>query len=184
MKKILIIIFLIMAIFQMMVLATAIDIGSAAIVGEECAPSATYINKGVTATGTGKITSVEIFAYLELANCEVATFYVVSGNNLSTRDYETVQIDGQNPGVVPGGSKQTATVDLDVEEGDYIGIYFTSGCIYFNYSGGDGIWHSEGTDEIPADNVAFSPLSDIPMSLYGTGATVEAGNAIFFGMAF
>jgi len=178
MKKILLIIFLIMAIFQMVVLATDIDIGSAATdrgtSGFE--DSYTIVVKENPANETGKITSIEIWAYQDMTGVEVATFYVVSGSNFSTRDSEAI------PGTVTAGAKRTFTVDLDVVAGDYIGIYWTGGHIELDTSG-EGVWFTMG-DDIPADNVEFMFLHPSTVSLYGTGATVEAGNAIFFGMAF
>ncbi|MBA7591969.1 hypothetical protein ES708_34140 [subsurface metagenome] len=75
----------------------------------------TNVNIGNPANASGKITSVEIWANTILFDCKVGIFYVVSGNILSTRDW--VQI-----GTVTAGAKKTFEVDLEVEEGDYIGI--------------------------------------------------------------
>ena len=73
----------------------------------------TIVAKANPAEKAGKITSVEIWANSELANCEVATFFVVVGNQLSTRDNDTI-------GTVTAGEKKTFPVDLNVEIGDYL----------------------------------------------------------------
>ena len=179
MKKILLIIAITLLMFQMIVLATAIDIGSPAINRASWISYQTSVQKTNPANASGKITSVEIWAYSNMSNCEVATFYVVSGNNLSTRDTQAI-------GSVSSGSKQTFEVDLNVQEGDYIGIYYETGGIEMDVSGGAGKWYKSG-DNIPCTDVTFGFSAGHIMSLYGTGATEEEeeeANAIFFGTAF
>jgi len=142
----------------------AIDIGPAAI------DRSTFFDSGYTivakenpANDTGTITRVEIFAVSgkDLADCEVATFYVVSGDNLSTRDSETI-------GSVTSGSKQTFSgLDMDVQSGDYIGIYYSAGQLERDASG-DGTWY-QGGDRIPCTNFGFITWDNIAVSLYGTG---------------
>jgi len=164
MKKILLVIVIVFCLFQMVVLAIDIDIGSAAIDrGEALAANYTFIDKNNPANASGIITSVEIWANDALSNCEVATFYVVSGNKLSTRDYETI-------GTVAAGSKQTFPVDLDVEEGDYIGITYSAGSLDED-SFGVGRWYLSG-DNIPCSDHFFSEASVRTISLYGTGVTL------------
>jgi len=155
-----------------------IDIGSAA---EDRAFDGTFgytrVDKANPANETGTITSIEIWAGTSLENCEVATFFVVSGNFLSTRDTHTI-------GAVTGGSKQTFSgLSLDVQAGDYIGIYFTAGTLDQGEAG-VGLWYIQ-SDEIPCVNTEFSWYGEGEISLYGTGATVGvAANAIMFGFAF
>jgi hypothetical protein len=168
MKKILIIIALILLMFQMAVLATAIDIGAAATNRTSEKFTGTYMVIVNPADGTGKITSVEIYAVsgYNLTLVEVATFYVVSGNFLSTRDWEYI-------GNVTAGSKQTFVVDLDVVAGDYIGIYFASGGKIEADS--TGTYMSKAGDNIPCTNIEFSSPVAGTISLYGTGETVAVG---------
>ena len=124
----------------------------------------TLINKGNPANASGKIDSIEIYAIQDLTNVEVATFFVVSGNYLSTRDTYDI-------GNVAGGSKQTISVDLDVQKNDYIGIFCSSAQnIECDETGGSGLWYKTG-DQIPCENVSFSSYSAYVISLYGTGAT-------------
>jgi len=164
MKKILLIIFTIILILSVNVLAVVIDIGMPAInrANSFIGPR-TAINKGNPANETGTITSVEIWATTDLTDCEVATFFVVSGNNLSTRDHEAI-------GTVTAGSKQTFPVDLDVQAGDYLGIYYSGGEIERD-AGGDSVW-IDSADRIPCVDYTFTLPPEGIISLYGTGATV------------
>lgn len=135
----------------------------------------TWINKDNPANATGKITSIDIWIALsDSANTTIATFYVVSGNNLSTRDY-------QNIGTVTKGSKQTFVVDLDVEEGDYIGFWGSTTPRVDN-TGHPGLWRLS-SNRIPCANLEFTFYADMGFYLYGTGTTV-VGNALFFGANF
>lgn len=122
----------------------------------------TLINKGVVANASGKLTSVEIYCNISLANCKVATFYVVSGNNLSTRDHQLI-------GAVPAGSKQILSVDLNVVAGDYLGLYYPTGRIDNDLSGGAGMWYTLNSDNIPCTNKTFQSVSGYILSLEGKG---------------
>ena len=163
MKKILLTILTIITILSINVLAVDIDIGCPAIDRGSSLGVRTMVNKGNPANADGIITNVEIYACsgYTLTNCEVAIFYVVSGNNLTTRDYEYI-------GNVVGGSKQTFAVNLDVHTGDYIGIY-ADNYLERDTSGGDGLWYVSG-DKIPCTNQAFDLNSAWVVSLYGYSA--------------
>ena len=147
---------------------TAIDIGDEAINRTNgWADVITIVNQGNPANETGIITSIEIWAHLNMSNVEVATFFVVSGNNLSTRDTHTI-------GSVTAGSKQTFSgLNLSVQAGDYIGISFSAGSIECD-SSGSGNWNLAG-DNIPCTDTTFTSLAGWHISLYGTGATPAAG---------
>jgi len=179
MKKTLLIIVIVFLVFQMIVLAIVIDIGPGAI----NRPSGwggdrTFVDNANPANASGTITSVEIWATVDLIDCEVATFYVVSGNDLSTRDFHTI-------GTVTSGSKQTFSgLNITVNAGDYLGIRFSSGTVDYNSSGGAGVWYING-DYIPCTNQTFSYAAGYVISIYGTGtAEEEEENAIFFGCNF
>ena len=182
MKKILLITFLIMAIFQIMVLAMTIDIGCPAVDRENIYSSNVYtvVNIGNPANASGHITEVEIYPSDDdnMLDVKVATFFIVSGNNLSTRDYEMI-------GTVVKGAKRTFTVNIDVLEGDYIGFVASNGArIKSLTTGGEGTWYSPiDTDYIPCTNKTFGVDEGWDISLYGTGVT-EKTNAIFFGTNF
>jgi len=174
MKKILLIIFIIILILSVNILAVDIDIGMPAIDRGTTMAGWTIINQENPANETGKITSVEIWANTNMTDCEVAIFYVVSGDFLSTRDTQYI-------GAVTSGSKQTFPVDLDVVAGDCIGIFATAK-VEYDASGFNNVWRLSG-DYIPCSNVEFSIGTGDAVSLYGTGTTVEEEeiNAFFFG---
>jgi hypothetical protein len=154
--------------FNVVGFSTIIDIGAAATNRTSEKFTGTYIVTINPADGTGKITNVEIYAVTgyNLTLVEVATFYVVSGNFLSTRDWEYI-------GNVTAGSKQTFIVDLDVTVGDYIGIYFASGGKIEADS--TGTYMSKAGDNIPCTNIEFTSPVAGTISLYGTGETVAVG---------
>ena len=168
MKKILLLITIILLLFQMMVLATDIYVGNPAIDrGTVRVSGSTYVDY-VSANKTGTITQVQIYVVAgnDLVDCEVAIFYVpgADADNLTTRDTEFI-------GAVVGGAVRTFDVDLDVEAGDYIGIYFTGGQIETDSSGFLGIFSKAG-DWIPCDDVDFAGFAGDAISVYGTGTTV------------
>ncbi|GAH36964.1 unnamed protein product, partial [marine sediment metagenome] len=148
----------------------------------------TIVDACTSADGTGKITTVEVWVYSAGAGCKVAIFYRPDSsgapNNLTARDSEIVQIDGEESGVIPSGSKQTFTVDLDVVEGDFIGIYGTSGSIEMEAEASDGYWYEAG-DQTSCINVEFAETTGKILSLRGIGATEEEeANAVWFGTNF
>jgi len=141
----------------------SIDIGSPAIYGTHYYTDTNYtrINKVNPANGSGKITSVQIYAHSAMTGLEVGIFYVLSGNNLTCRSYATI-------GNVGAGYSQH-NVNLTVEAGDFIGFYCASGLIRLNTGTFPGNWQIVG-DYIPCTNTAFANSSTtIPMALYGTG---------------
>ena len=143
----------------------AIDIGTPAVTAGQSCDSATMVNSINPANASGTITTVEIWARsgYDLVGCRVAIFYVVSGNNLSTRDTEYI-------GSVIGGSKQAFSVNLDVEIGDYIGIYYTAGKLRVDAITGNGRWVFYG-NAIPCTDITFELISPSTLRLYGTGTT-------------
>ncbi len=148
-----------------------IDIGSAAIDRNTYGtPGYTWIYNDNPANASGSITSVEIFAVsgYDLSDFEVAIFYIVSGANMSTRDYETI-------GSVTGGSKQTFSgLDMDVETGDFIGGYWSAGRLELGNASGVTYYYLSG-DNIPCTDLTFSYASNYTGSIYGEG---EVGGGV------
>jgi len=126
----------------------------------------TIVNRTGPALYSGTVKRVRIWANKTLYNCEIATFYVVNGNNLSTRDNQTI-------GTVTAGSAKEITVDLDVQAGDYIGMYYTSGKMDVSTSGGNGLWYLSGQDGIPCVNREFSFANGYVISLEGVVITPQ-----------
>ena len=160
MKKILLIIFIFL-VLSILVLA-AISIGSPAIDRSgSVAGGYTEVDKNSAANESGTVNKVRIYAVsgYDMTDVEVGIFYIVSGDNLTTRDSEYI-------GTVVGGSVQTFDVDLTVEAGDYIGAYWPGGRIEKNASGAIGDWRKSG-DNIPCSNAAFSFYADRIMSING-----------------
>lgn len=139
-----------------------LSVGAPPIVRDDFGATNTYIDGSCSCSWSGTITRVQIYAFSNLSNCEVATFYKV-GNNFSTRDTETI-------GSVTSGSIQTFTVDLTVQAGDYIGCYFTAGGIYKSTSGSP-VWIATG-DQIPCTDVSFG-ASTGTISLIGFSDTSQ-----------
>lgn len=120
----------------------------------------TIINKGVPAQASGTVKLVAIWASYSMSNVEVATFYEVSPGRYSTRDTQSIG------GTIFAGSRREYNVNLDVQVGDLIGIYFTSGHIEKDVSGYSGTWSTRG-DYIPCTNKSFSSYSGYCISLEG-----------------
>lgn len=171
MKKLLLISLIVFCIFQMVVMALEITMGNEAIDRIHAYGSGyTMVDRGNPANASGTITTVEIWAGVTIQSCEVAIFYVVSGNNLSTRSNQAI-------GTVLSGAKRTFVVDLAVEAGDYIGLKMPSGdsiqCV--TDTPVIGVWKKFG-DYIPCTNQTFSEENNVElMSIKGIGATPSVG---------
>jgi len=163
-----------------------IDIGNAATDRASTAPeNNTWVDNINPANASGTITSVEFYFTGAVTNVLVATFYRPDPdnfpNNLSTRDTEAI-------GNLAGGYHQLE-VNLDVTEGDYIGIYFSSSSLEKdNVSADDKAWY-KSLDNIPCTNTTFSLDTYNKISLYGTGTTevpsvTKKKNVIFMGSNF
>lgn len=117
----------------------------------------TRINANNPANKTGVLTKVAVYMSRAATSLEVATFYKVDSNTLSTRDCV-------NLGNVPAGYSEH-TVSLQVVKDDLIGCFFPSG--YIRRSDvGDGYWSQSG-DHIPCTNQSFSFYSPRTISLCG-----------------
>jgi hypothetical protein len=150
----------------------SIDVGSpASDRTATLSPTYTMVNQNNPANDTGTLDTVEIWFENTLGsgdNCDVATFYVVSGNNLTSRDIASL-------GSVTQGSKQTFSgLSIAVSSGDYLGKYSSTG--YIERDGtGVGYWYVSG-DKLPCTNQAFSSTANRIPSLYATGATAGTYN--------
>jgi hypothetical protein len=114
------------------------------------------------ANASGTINSVEVYAESNLSNFVVATFFLISGSTYECRDSQSI-------GSVTSGSKQTFEVDLDVEAGDFIGGYWTSGDMERDTSGYAGIMDKPGDYTTPTDQIEYHLWTGDAISIYGTG---------------
>ena len=121
--------------------------------------SYTIVDKNNPAIANGYITTVQIYSVIQMTSVAVGIFSA-AGDNLTTRDYVTI-------GVVPEGL-QKFSVNLQVNTGDYIGIYFAGGRLYRDVSIGAGYWYISG-NYISCIGQAFTSASPRAISLYGTG---------------
>lgn len=125
----------------------------------------TYINKNNPANATGKITTVQIYTNgYSFYNIKIGTFYEVSPNHFTARESQAVANC-----FAPGFHERT--VDLNIVEGDYIGIFWIAAAtLRANYTGGSGIWKKSG-DYMNCENEEFSFEDGDILSLYGIGSS-------------
>jgi len=145
--------------------------------------SNTIVSADNPANDTGTITSVEIWASSTLNDVEVATFFLVSGTNYTTRGTHTI-------GTVTGGSKQTFSgLEIPVQAGDLIGMFWPSPAgqqLEIDFDGFAGRYYKAG-DHIPCTNETFTLLGGDAFSIYGIGTTEveeEEVNVINMGINF
>ena len=126
----------------------------------------TYMSLGNPANAGGILDTAEVWAATSISGLRVGTFYLVSGTTYKCRDSMTI-------GSVTAGAKQTFTgLSLAVQQGDFIGCYFTGGSIERDTSGGSGLRYKSGEYIDPGDEASFTLFSNNAMSLRCTGSTV------------
>lgn len=157
----------------------AIDIGSAAInrTGWGNIGGNTWIDYNNPANAAGTITQVQIFGYTtyHLVGCYVGIFYL-SGDNYVCRSAVSL-------GTVTSGSTQTfSDLSLSVVDGDYIGLYASSGRIELTASGG-GRYTAVGNKCSVGESIPVSSFTaDSTISLFGSGVEGSSGFT-FYGVA-
>ena len=144
-----------------------IDVGSEAT---DRSGSLTYgytvVDTANPANASGKLTSIKIFAATNLSNVKVGTLYGTP-TTFTSRDSHTI-------GSVTAGSLQTFSgLDIAVEAGDFIGIYFSAGSIERDTSGGAGSVYYKTGDQFGAGAQSYSALASNAISVYGTGETIS-----------
>lgn len=142
-----------------------INIGSPAIDRDSYFHPAihTAVNKDNPANEAGTITKVQIWANSAMTSVKIGIFYVVSGNNLSTRSWQAVSD-------LSIGFNEL-DVSLACEVGDYIGIEYATGSVDRSTSGYAGTW-ATATYNIPCTDVTFTPGAGDTGSLHGREVTV------------
>lgn len=154
-----------------------IDVGSAAIDRTSHTTSRfTNIDKANPANADGIITTVEIWMYTSSSEVFVGSFYLTGANQLKCRDSVSL-------GSVSSGSKQVISgLNLEIKEGDFIGVYCQAGSVDQSVVGGVGWWYKYGNYIDPGDEAVYSYSAGYPISVYGKGATVAVGRS--FGSIF
>ena len=147
-----------------------IDIGAAATDRNiNLAPAYTGIDLENPANDTGTLTSIEIWLALDGSGVKVFTASR-DGDKFTPRDVVTLAD-------ITAGSKVTRTTDvssnpiaLEVESGDYIGVYTGGGRVERGASGGSGFYYKAG-DQTAAGEQTYTLASGEVLSLYATGVT-------------
>ena len=141
-----------------------IDVGSDPIDrAQYIAAGWTAIDKNNPANASGTLHTVKVHAFLSLTGLRVGTFYTTNGNKLKCRDSESI-------GFVLAGAERTFTgLSIAVEEGDYIGCYYTPGAIDSDPAGFLGIWSRYGESIDPGDQATYTFSAGRAISLYGIG---------------
>lgn len=116
----------------------------------------------------GRITQVDLWFDGNVTGVKVGTFFAVSADHYTCRDYEVI-------GAVAGGSAQSFAVSLDCEVGDCLGVFFAFAGVGIGIEsdvvGGAGLYYLAG-DQMPCSNAAFTLLANQVMSLGGDGVNV------------
>ena len=138
----------------------AVDIGAEATNrGTSTGSGHTLVSKATPASIGGTITSIDIWAFINITGLRIGTFYTTNGNTLKCRD--SVALAN-----ITAGSKVTRSVDsgsnplaIAVEIGDYIGCYYTGGDLETDTTGGSGMWYVANEEHIDPDDEATYNLS-------------------------
>ena len=156
----------------------AIGIGSAAIDRSGVSwDGYTRIDLANPANAAGTIDTVQIYCAALMNGVVVGTFFLVSGTTYECRDSAAI-------GEVTPGLKTFDGLSIGVEAGDFIGIYWTSGTLETDSSGGTGRLHASGEHIDPSDQASYSSTDSGAQSVYSTGTesgpTPNAFNKILY----
>lgn len=141
-----------------------IDVGAAPVDRLYWVPGgATYVDKHNPANASGTLHSVKVYAHEDITDLIVGTFYITNGNTLKCRDSEAI-------GDVEAGAERTFTgLSITVQEGDYIGCYYSGGAIECDIEGYTGLWDIYREYIDPGDEADYSFTAGLAISLYGYG---------------
>jgi len=149
-----------------------IDIGPGASERPEyLTAGSTVIDKNNPANLSGRITEVKLWANSIMGSVEVGIFTQVDTDIFTSRSNSLLN-SGNN---VPIGL-QTYAVNLAVEAGDFIGLYWVGGGIKRNDAGYLGNWYKTG-DNIPCTATSFGFSASRALALEGSGTDILAGGS-------
>ncbi|MBA7559942.1 hypothetical protein ES708_01560 [subsurface metagenome] len=153
----------------------AVDIGAEAIDRAASLPcNFTIINKTHPASSNGTVTSIDIWARMDITGLKIGAFYATNGNTLKCRASEAIA------GTITAGSKVTKAVSLTVITGDYIGCYFTNGELEGDSGVPPGLWYVEGEYIDPNDEATYTFLAGYVGSLGGYFEVPAVGRSFGF----
>lgn len=151
--------------------ATEIDVGSTAEDRDSILVSNhTWIDYNNAANATGIIDTIEIWCTFSLTNADVGTAEETAADSFTCRDKEDI-------GAVTSGSKQTFSgLDLDIETGWWVGLWFDGGQIERSTSGHAKVYQDANQNNFTnlGTQYGYAPYSGDAISLYGTGETSGA----------
>lgn len=126
----------------------------------------TVIDLSNPANANGKVTAVDIrVTRLNSGDIKVGIFRG-SGTTYTCVDYESL-------GDLSTGLHEDIVVDLDVQTGDFIGVYMPDNIsIRGDYTGSTGIMYKSG-DQTAAGSQAYTSDTGDWISLYGTGDSID-----------
>lgn len=144
---------------------TLIDVGSGAI--DRVATTGggtTLIDKNNAANVAGILDSIQLWFAVNATGVKIGVFYLVSGTTYHCRSAASI-------GSVTAGSVQTFTgLNLAIQAGDFLGIYYVSGNLEVASSGGSGLLYKAG-DYVTVDSEqSYTVAAGYLISIYGTGA--------------
>ncbi len=126
--------------------------------------ASTDIDEANPANDSGVLDTFELWFNADATGVKAGTFYG-SGVSWTSRDVEVI-------GNVTSGSKQTFSgLDCDVETDDLAGVYFATGQLELDGSGGTGILYKAG-DQFGAGAQTYTEYSGYVISIYGSGAGI------------
>lgn len=140
-----------------------IAIGPGAIGRDSAMGNLTFLAKDGPADGTGLIDTFKLWFNAPGTTVKVGTFYG-SSNSYTCRGSHTV-------GAVAAGSQQPFTgLEVEVELGDFAGVWVDDGTIDCYASGGLGMWYKTG-DQFGEGTVEYTWQVDYIISIEGSGET-------------
>ena len=161
----------------------AIDVGPGASNLVSAISEFTIVDKTNPANLDGTIDhlDVRIQAYGS-GTIDLAAFFVVSGDNLSTRGTATglTPAAGDNDFDAPGDFTAFA-----IDAGDYLGIWGPDSISLDRDASDTGLWFLGHSDGIPSTNQKFTPFAGV-VAIYGTGVTaaVPGDDILIMGFGF
>lgn len=145
-------------------MAQPISVGSPAILRSSFIGGGyTTILKDGPANASGYITTVKIYVVENMTELSIATFYNTGTNQFTARASKTI-------GSLTTGLK-TVTVNLQVNAGDYIGLYWNQGYVSIdnaNERPGSAYWETAGNNTTCVNKVFNYKNQGRTLSLIGT----------------